>query len=67
MKRHVRKGNIQMANKPMKTAHIRKMQIKTTMTYHFHLSEWLKFKRLTVTSADRMWGSRNFHTLLVGM
>ena len=32
---------------------IREMKIKTTMKYTAHSPEWLKLKRLTVTSVDK--------------
>ena len=31
------------------------MQIKTTMTYHTYLSEWLKYKRSDNTNIGRTW------------
>ena len=46
---------------------IRKMQIKTTMRYHYTWLEWPKSGTLTTAHVVRMWSNRNSHIFLVGM
>ena len=69
LNRHFSKEGIQIADKHMKGCSmsliIREMQIKTTMRYHSHQSEWPSSKNLQ--STKRVWRKGNPRALLVGM
>ena len=46
---------------------IREMQIKTTMKYNSHWSEWRSLESLQITNAREDVGNRELPTLLKGM
>ena len=46
---------------------VKKMQIKTTMEYHFLLSKWSSSKSLQIINAGDAMEKKETFTLLVGM
>lgn len=48
------------------TSIIKKRQMKITMQY-YHILEYLKLKRMIITSADKNLGTRNLIYLSIGM
>ena len=68
LNRHLSKGHILMAKKHMKRISplwiIRKMQMKSTMSYHFTP---VRMAIIKITVAQRVWSKGNPPTLLVGI